>query len=828
MISETPAPGLPAAPAVPASRAGVDGMLQRGEVVQAAAETDLDAGLRFAPGIVALTGRRLVALQGGLESDSAQARAWDLRPGMRLVAQDHAGVGMLALCDAEGRLAWWRYTMARSAAVGALVEAFERQVAAMAESIGQGAHGTRPDRTGLGGAGDPVGGDQAARSTAREAAEPPGWPRRHPVPGESKRHPAPLDDDVVPVEDEAAPHLRTAGAGEPTSNAGVAAEADEDEVDDADGASAEEKPPSTWVLFRLWRFAQPYRWQLLAGFLLTLASTAASLVPPYLTLPLMDKVLIPYQNGVPIDPAQVRVYLIGLLVAALLAWMLGWARTYILALVSERIGRDLRITTYDHLMKLSLEYFGGKRTGDLMARIGSETDRLNLFLSLNLLDFATDLLMIAMTSVILFTINPSLALATLLPLPLIVWLIHLVRDRLRHGFEKVDRTWAEVTNVLADTIPGIRVVKAFAQERREVARFREANRHNLVVNDRVNRTWSLFTPTVTLLTEIGLLIVWAFGIWLVAHDSITVGVLTAFLAYIGRFYVRLDSMSRIVSVTQKAAAGAKRIFDILDHVSSVPEPLDPVRPGHIEGRVSIRDVSFRYGNRTIIRGLKLEIAPGEMVGLVGHSGSGKSTLVNLICRFYDVSEGAILVDGIDIRSMALADFRRHIGLVLQEPFLFFGTVAENIAYGKPDASREEIVAAARAAHAHEFILRLPHGYDSLVGERGQSLSGGERQRISIARALLIDPRILILDEATSSVDTETEREIQKALDNLVQGRTTIAIAHRLSTLRKADRLVVLDRGRLVEEGDHDELMAREGVYRKLYMAQQRQAEIVSE
>jgi ATP-binding cassette subfamily B protein len=600
---------------------------------------------------------------------------------------------------------------------------------------------------------------------------------------------------------------------------------DDGESDAAANGAVDQKPPSTWVLFRLWRFARPYRLQLLAGFLLTLASTAATLVPPYITLPLMDDVLIPYQNGEPIDQGLVRLYLGGLLAAALLAWALGWARTYILALVSERIGADLRTTTYDHLMKLSLEYFGGKRTGDLMARIGAETDRLNLFLSLHLLDFATDLLMIAMTAAILFSINPWLALATLLPLPLIAWLIHLVRDRLRHGFEKVDRIWAEVTNVLADTIPGIRVVKAFAQEKREAARFHEANRHNLIVNDRVNRVWSLFTPTVSLLTEIGLLIVWAFGIWLVARDRITVGVLTAFLAYISRFYIRLDSMSRIVSVTQKAAAGAKRIFDILDHVSSVPEPADPVRIERIEGRVEIRDASFRYGNRVIIRGLNLEIAPGEMIGLVGHSGSGKSTLVNLICRFYDVSEGAILIDGIDIRTMAVADYRRHIGLVLQEPFLFFGTIAENIAYGKPNASRHDIIAAARAAHAHEFILRLAHGYDSLVGERGQALSGGERQRISIARALLINPRILIMDEATSSVDTETEREIQKALDNLVQGRTTIAIAHRLSTLRKADRLVVMDRGEVVEVGRHEELLAKRGHYYKLYAAQQRQGEL---
>jgi ATP-binding cassette subfamily B protein len=228
------------------------------------------------------------------------------------------------------------------------------------------------------------------------------------------------------------------------------------------------------------------------------------------------------------------------------------------------------------------------------------------------------------------------------------------------------------------------------------------------------------------------------------------------------------------------------------------------------------------------KGINLSIAPGEMIGLVGHSGSGKSTLVNLICRFYDVSEGAILVDGVDIRSYAIADFRRNIGLVLQEPFLFFGTIAENIAYGKPQASRAEIIAAARAAHAHEFILRLPHGYDSLVGERGQGLSGGERQRISIARALLIDPKILILDEATSSVDTETEKEIQKALDNLVRGRTTIAIAHRLSTLRKADRLVVMDRGRLVELGNHDELMAAEGHYYKLYQAQARNVDTEQE
>jgi ATP-binding cassette subfamily B protein len=577
--------------------------------------------------------------------------------------------------------------------------------------------------------------------------------------------------------------------------------------------------PRAQSMLRLARFARPWLGTIIFGFLLTVAGTAVGLIPPYLTIPLVDRVLIPYQNGEPVERSLAVWYLAGLAGASILAWLLSWGRTYVLAWVSERISAELRNRTYEHLQRLSLRFFGGRRTGDLIARVSSDTDRICYFLSVYVIDFASDVLLIVMTAAVLFWLDPLLAALTLAPLPLVAWMVQRAREGLRGGFAAGGRAWGHMTSVLADTIPGIRVVKAFAQERREVERFREANQRVLHANDRVNRTWSFFSPMVVLMTDLGLVAVWAFGTWAVFSQGLKVGVLTGFVLYIGRFYSRLDSMSRMLAAVQRAAASAHRIFEIMDVVPDVPEPARPVRLERVEGEIEFRNVSFRYGNREVIRSVDLTIRPGELVGLVGPSGAGKTTLVNLACRFYDVTDGAILVDGIDIRDLSVAEFRRNIGLVLQEPFLFYGTIAENIAYGRPDAGRPEIIAAARAARAHDFVMRLPDGYDSMVGERGQMLSGGERQRISIARALLIDPAILILDEATSSVDTETEREIQLALENLIQGRTTIAIAHRLSTLHRADRLVVLEDGRITEIGPHQELIKHPGTYQRLHQAQ---------
>jgi ATP-binding cassette subfamily B protein len=734
--------------------------LESGEKIVASCRFDLDANLRFADGSIVLTDRRLVA-DPPASADGEPASAGGLRS-WRLDPTTSIDVH---LRSAVGRIELSQ--QGRVVARWLFTPARAKGVHALEDAFDARGHG---------------------QSVAPSDADT----------GESPRPAAPAGGKSL-AEDESGP---PGGMG------------------------------ASWrALARVLSFARPHASMAILGIFLTLASTAAALVPPYLTMPLVDRVLIPKQAGEPIPFSQVLWYLSGLALAAILAWLLSWARSWTLAWVSERIAAGLRVKTYAHMQTLSLDFFSGKRTGDLMSRVGSDTDRINIFLSVNLIEFASDVMLVLLTAAVLIWINPWLALVTLAPFPLVVWLVYAVRKGLRRGFARASVAWADMTSVLADTIPGIRVVKAFAQEAREVDRFVAANDRVLDANDRVNVVWAFFGPLVSLFSEIGLLIVWAAGAWMVFSGSVTVGMLTAFLTYISRFYGRIESMIHMVPATQRAATSAQRIFDILDCQPTVAEAARPINPGRVRGRIEISNLHFRYGAREILHGIDLTIEPGEMIGLVGTSGSGKSTLANLVCRFYDPSSGSIKIDGRDLRDLSITAYRRNLGCVLQEPFLFFGTIAENIAYGCPtdetvdaDELRQRIVAAARAAGAHEFILAQPLAYDSRVGERGGSLSGGERQRLSIARALLVDPRILVLDEATSAVDAETEAIIQAAIDRLVAGRTTIAIAHRLSTLRRANRLVVLDHGRIVEMGTHDDLLAAEGAYARLYHAQQKAAE----
>lgn len=583
--------------------------------------------------------------------------------------------------------------------------------------------------------------------------------------------------------------------------------------------------PKRSVFYRMLGFARPELKAVIFGLALTLLTTAAGLVPPYLTMPLVDEVLIPYQTGsfrgtLTEATEQVAFYLGLLALSAVLAWVLAWGQGFVLSRIAERVTASLRVRTFAHLQRLSLSYFGGKRTGDLITRISSDTDRLCSFFSDTLVDFATDVLMIVGTAGVLFWLDPGLALATFVSFPILAVLILRVRSRLNSGFLRGGRAWSAMTSLLTDSIYGIRVVKAFSQERREMTRFEAVNRRIFDVNNRVNSLWTFFWPFVSMLNQLGLLVVWAVGAQQVFSHRVTVGVLTAFISYIGRFYVRLESMSRMLASTQRAIASAQRLFEVLDREPSVAEPACPKALPQLRGAIQIENLSFRYQTRLVLDHVTMDIRPGEMVGVVGATGSGKSTLANLLCRFYDATDGRILVDGIDIREVGLADYRRHLGVVLQDPYLFFGSVAENVAYGRPEATRPQLLEATRAARAHEFIVRLPDGYDSLTGERGQSLSGGERQRISIARAILVDPKLLVLDEATSAIDVRTEREIQRAIDRLVQGRTTVAIAHRLSTLERADRIVVLAHGRIVEQGPPAELLAQGGAYAELVRAQQ--------
>jgi ATP-binding cassette subfamily B protein len=585
-----------------------------------------------------------------------------------------------------------------------------------------------------------------------------------------------------------------------------------------------------YIVVRLLGYLLPYRRQLALGLFSAALITLCALIPPYVTGYLVDDVLGPVHSGAAAASEMATMAWLCVLAMALvyvLRRLAAWVRLRLMAVIGEYVARDLRRELYEHLQTLSVAFYSRKKTGSLITRVTSDTDRLWDFLTFGVIDLSLSVVMLIGLSAVLLSLDARLGLVMILPLPGLLWAIWRNNGKMADLFTRAFRKWSAITDVLSDTIPGVRVVRAFDQHQRELARFQKANVAATDDFNRVHAVWTAFWPAVMFVVELSILGVWAFALPRLLGESVlgpplSTGTFVSFLLYTTMFMWPIEVAGQMARIVNRATTSAQRVFEVLDTRPDVVDDERPIAPSALEGSVRFEHVSFSYdGLRPTLKDLSFEVRPGEMIGLVGPSGGGKTTLVNLLARFYDVNTGRVLVDGTDIRRFDSGQYRRNVGMVLQDPYLFHGSVLDNLRYGAPEASFTDVVRAAHVANAHDFVCKLPQGYDTLVGERGHTLSGGERQRISIARAVLANPRILILDEATSAVDTETERKIQEAMDRLVQGRTVFAIAHRLSTLRRASRLFVIEDGRLTECGSHAELLADpRGTYRKLHHLQQ--------
>jgi ATP-binding cassette subfamily B protein len=579
--------------------------------------------------------------------------------------------------------------------------------------------------------------------------------------------------------------------------------------------------PRGQILRRLLTYLKPYWYVGLAALVVSFATSALELVPPQLMKRLIDGAInIPAGREVPPTPDRLSLLLqtiVMLLVVRVASTLMGMGHGCIMIWLGGRITFDVRSQLYRAMQHLAMKFFDKKETGGLMSRVTRDSDYIQHLCAEGAEVIVRDGLLVIGIATMLFVTDWRMALFVMIPAPLIAIATAVFWRRVHRIYHRLWHRWSKLFSRINEAISGVRVVKAFAQEEREVDSVNSRAYDLFQAGVRADRIWAIYFPTIGLSIALTQLVIWWIGGGrIIGGTGFTLGGLMSFFFYVNMFYGPLQSLTRLNDWMQRAFTAAERVFEVIDSEPEEYEKPEAISLPQIKGRVKLEDVTFGYDKAVpVLQHISLDVAQGEMIGLVGHSGAGKSTLINLICRFYDADDGTLEIDGIDIRNIRLTDLRSQIGAVLQEPFLFNGSITDNIAYGKPDATPEEILRAARAANAHEFIIRMPDGYDTVVGERGARLSGGERQRISIARAILHNPAILILDEATASVDTETEQQIQEAIGRLITGRTTFAIAHRLSTLRNANRLLVLEHGKLAELGTHDELLEQRGTYHKL-------------
>lgn len=564
-------------------------------------------------------------------------------------------------------------------------------------------------------------------------------------------------------------------------------------------------------LATLAQLARPYRARIALGVLTLLLATATALAPPYLAKLAIDEGIA---GG---DRTRLWEIVGAFLAIGLLNWGTSYAQTYLTGWTGERMLADLRVRLFRHLQRLSLGFYERNRAGVVISRLTNDVEALDQLVTEGLSGLVQNSLTLLGTAILLFVLDWRLALATLAVLPLMAVATAWFRRGSARAYRRVREKLGLVTASLAEDIAGMRIVQAYAREERNSARFAEVNVEYRGANYETVRLNGIYFPTVDLLSGIATATVLGFGGWLVFDRSLTVGTLFAFIGYLANFFDPVQQLSQLYNTFLSAVAALDKITDILDETPEVEDRPGATELPRIEGHVAFEHVRFGYGsNSDVLPGLDLAVPAGTTVALVGHTGAGKSTIVKLLARFYDPREGRITIDGHDLRDITQRSLRAQLGVVPQEGFLFAGTVAENIAFGRPDATRDEIEQAARAVGAHAFVEALEDGYDTQVGERGARLSLGQRQLVAFARALLADPRILVLDEATSSVDIGTERRIEEALRTLLSGRTAFVIAHRLSTIRDADLIVVLEHGVVVEAGTHDELMARKSLYTSLY------------